>query len=77
MQTARTEVNGMQENKDIIIEVQHVSKLYGLNKAEAARMMKAGSQADFCHHRSFGLWQVHAGALFQPAEPSQLWQGAV
>lgn len=43
MQTARTEVNGMQENKDIIIEVQHVSKLYGLNKAEAARMMKAGS----------------------------------
>ena len=61
MQTARTEVNGMQENKDIIIEVQHVSKLYGLNKAEAARMMKAGSQKSEVQKKtgvSVGLWDI-------------------
>ena len=51
----------MQENKDIIIEVQHVSKLYGLNKAEAARMMKAGSQKSEVQKKtgvSVGLWDI-------------------
>ena len=35
---------GMIEQKEAIIEVQHVSKLYGLNKPEAARLMEAGGE---------------------------------
>ena len=31
------------ESKDNVIEVQHVTKLYGLNKPEAVHMMKNGS----------------------------------
>ena len=33
----------MADPKDIIIRVEHVSKLYGLNKSDAAKMMAAGA----------------------------------
>ena len=36
----------MVENKDYIIEVHHLSKLYGPNREAANRMMKQGSDKD-------------------------------
>lgn len=51
----------MEDNRDIIIEVQHVSKLYGLNKAEAARLMEAGCRKSEVQKKtgvSVGLWDI-------------------
>ena len=37
----------MQErSQDIIIRTEHVSKLYGVNRGEAAKMMEAGATKD-------------------------------
>ena len=40
------------EQKDIIIRVEHVSKLYGPNKSEAAKMMEAGSTKDEVYRKT-------------------------
>jgi len=48
-------------NDDIIIRAQHISKLYGLNKAEAAKMMEAGSDKDEVYKKTgvtVALWDV-------------------
>lgn len=52
----------MIEQKEAIIEVQHVSKLYGLNKPEAARLMEAGSEKKEVQKKtgvSVGLWDIN------------------
>ena len=46
---------------DIIMKVDHISKLYGLNKADAAKMMKEGSEKDEVHKKTgvtVALWDV-------------------
>lgn len=53
---------GNTENKDIVIEVQRVSKLYGLNKSEAANMMKEGSDKKEVKEKtgvSVALWDIN------------------
>lgn len=50
------------EQKDIIIRVEHVSKLYGPNKSEAAKMMEAGSNKDEVYKKTgctVALWDVN------------------
>ena len=50
------------ENRDNVIEVQHVSKLYGLNKAEAAHMMSEGSDKKEVREKtgvSVALWDIN------------------
>lgn len=50
------------EQKDIIIRVEHVSKLYGPNKSEAAKMMEAGSTKDEVYRKTgctVALWDVN------------------
>mgnify|MGYP005784544747 CR=1 FL=1 len=52
----------MSEQKDTILSVQHVSKLYGMNKAEAAKMMEAGSNKDEVYKKTgvtVALWDVN------------------
>ena len=52
----------MSEQQDTILRVEHVSKLYGLNKAEAARMMQAGSNKDEVYKKTgvtVALWDVN------------------
>ncbi|MPM93961.1 Glycine betaine/carnitine transport ATP-binding protein GbuA [bioreactor metagenome] len=51
----------MKEN-DVIISVENVSKLYGLNKAEAAAMMEAGSNKDEVYKKTgvtVALWNIN------------------
>jgi len=51
----------MKEN-DVIISVENVSKLYGLNKTEAAAMMEAGSTKDEVYKKTgvtVALWDVN------------------
>lgn len=36
----------MAEHDDTIIRVEHLSKLYGVNKSEAAKMMEEGATKD-------------------------------
>ena len=51
----------MSEKKDIIIEVKHVSKLYGINRAEAAKLMEAGAEKGEVHQKTgvtVGLWDI-------------------
>lgn len=51
----------MPEKKDIIIRAEHVSKLYGINRAEAAKMMEAGSNKDEVYKKTgatVALWDV-------------------
>ena len=50
------------ENKDYVIEVQHVSKLYGLNKSEAVRLIKAGNEKKDIQKKtgvSLALWDIN------------------
>lgn len=50
------------ESKDNVIEVQHVTKLYGLNKPEAVHMMKNGSTKKEVQKKtgvSVALWDIN------------------
>ena len=50
------------DKNDIIIRVEHVSKLYGPNKGEAAKMMEAGSNKDEVYKKTgctVALWDVN------------------
>lgn len=52
----------MPENNDYIIEVKGVSKLYGPNKSEAARLMKLGYEKDDVYKKTgttVALWDVN------------------
>ena len=53
----------MQErSQDIIIRTEHVSKLYGVNRGEAAKMMEAGATKDEVYRRTgvtAALWDVN------------------
>ena len=49
-------------NNDIIIRVEHVSKLYGPNKSEAAKLMESGSGKEEVHKKTgctVALWDVN------------------
>ena len=51
----------MTENNDIL-EVEHLSKLYGSNKAEALKMMRDGSDKDTVYKETgvtVALWDVN------------------
>ena len=50
------------DQKEIVIRAEHVSKLYGMNKAEAAKMMEAGSNKDEVYKKTgvtVALWDVN------------------
>ncbi len=50
------------QEKDIIIEVQHISKLYGMNRQDAARMMEAGKDKSEVFKKtgvSVALWDIN------------------
>ncbi len=52
----------MAELDEYIIELKNVSKLYGLNRAEAARMMRDGSDKETVYHKTgatVALWDVN------------------
>ena len=52
----------MAESKDNIIEVHHLSKLYGPNREAAVRMMKQGSDKDEVFKKTgatVALWDVN------------------
>ena len=52
----------MDQSKDIIIPSEHVSKLYGLNNAEATKMMAAGSNKGEVYKKTgctVALWDVN------------------
>lgn len=52
----------MNGENETIIRVERVSKLYGLNKAEAAKMMEAGSNKDEVYRKTgvtVALWDVN------------------
>lgn len=52
----------MPEKSDYIIEVKGVSKLYGPNKAEAAKMMRTGAEKDEVYKKTgttIALWDVN------------------
>ena len=52
----------MAERNDIILRVEHVSKLYGPNKNEATKMMAAGSSKDEVYKKTgctVALWDVN------------------
>jgi len=52
----------MPETSEIIIEAKNVTKLYGPNKAEAARMMRAGAEKDEVYKKTgttVALWDVN------------------
>lgn len=51
-----------EKNQNTIIEVEHVSKLYGLNRQEAVRMMEAGGEKGEVHKKTgvtVGLWDIN------------------
>ncbi|MEG2174254.1 MAG: ATP-binding cassette domain-containing protein, partial [Oscillospiraceae bacterium] len=52
----------MTEEKKAIIEVQNVSKIYGLTRSEAARLMESGSDKDTVYKKTgatVALWDVN------------------
>ena len=52
----------MNESKDIVIEVQHLAKLYGLNKSEAVKLLEAGASKEEVQKKagvSVGLWDIN------------------
>ncbi len=52
----------MTDPKDIIIRVEHVSKLYGLNKSDAAKMMAAGADKGTVYKKTgctVALWDIN------------------
>ena len=52
----------MADPKDIIIRVEHVSKLYGLNKSDAAKMMAAGADKGTVYKKTgctVALWDIN------------------
>ena len=52
----------MDEYRDIIIRVEHLSKLYGANKAEAVKMMETGFSKEEVYRKTgvtVGLWDVN------------------
>ena len=51
-----------EKNQNTIIEVEHVSKLYGLNRQEAVRMMEAGGEKTEVHKKTgvtVALWDIN------------------
>ena len=49
-------------SRDIVIRVEHVNKLYGANRDEAARMMEAGASKDEVYKKTgctVALWDVN------------------
>lgn len=51
-----------EKNQNTIIEVEHVSKLYGLNRQEAVRMMEAGGEKAEVHKKTgvtVALWDIN------------------
>ncbi len=51
----------MAEHDDTIIRVEHLSKLYGVNKSEAAKMMEEGATKDEVYRKTgvtVALWDV-------------------
>ena len=51
----------MEQQKDTVIRVEHVSKLYGMNKSEAVKMMAAGSNKDEVYKKTgctVALWDI-------------------
>ena len=60
-----------ERDRDIVLEASHVSKIYGLNKAEAARMMQEGRTKEEVRQKTgatVALWdvsfQVKRGEIF-------------
>lgn len=52
----------MNGESETIIRVEHVSKLYGMNKAEAVKMMEAGSNKDEVYRKTgvtVALWDIN------------------
>ena len=52
----------MERNQDIILRSEHVSKLYGMNKAEATKMMAAGGDKNSVYKKTgctVALWDVN------------------
>lgn len=52
----------MCDSNDIIIRVEHVNKLYGLNRAEAAKLMESGGDKDKVYKKTgvtVALWDVN------------------
>lgn len=52
----------MCESNEIIIRVEHLNKLYGMNRSEAEKMMKAGSDKDKVYKKTgvtVALWDVN------------------
>ncbi|BDF67138.1 glycine betaine/L-proline ABC transporter ATP-binding protein [Oscillospiraceae bacterium] len=51
-----------EKNQNTIIEVEHVSKLYGLNRQEAVRMMESGGEKTEVHKKTgvtVALWDIN------------------
>ena len=51
-----------EKNQNTIIEVEHVSKLYGLNRQEAVRMMESGGEKAEVHKKTgvtVALWDIN------------------
>ncbi len=52
----------MEKERDIVIRVEHVSKLYGPNRDEAARMMQDGADKEEVYKKTgctVGLWDIN------------------
>lgn len=52
----------MAEHDDTIIRVEHLSKLYGVNKSEAAKMMEEGATKDEVYRKTgvtVALWDIN------------------
>lgn len=52
----------MSDNSDIIIDVQHITKLYGANKAEAIKMMESGMEKTEVYKKTgvtAALWDIN------------------
>ena len=52
----REEEAAMDRQKDIVIRVEQVSKLYGMNKSEAVKMMASGSGKDEVYKKTGAPW---------------------
>lgn len=52
----------MSEKNEIILRTEHVSKLYGMNRAEAIKLLEAGADKDTVHQKTgvtAALWDVN------------------
>ena len=52
----------MSQSNEIILEVQHLAKLYGLNRPEAIRLLEAGATKEEVQKKtgvSVGLWDIN------------------